>query len=1195
MVSFLSVEQSRLCASDAPAGDPGWWGFLVGPGKEPPAQPIALADALGSQALFGSFIYAAVRPDAAVLAAPQDFIAALDALIAQAAFGGRAMAWLPAADPALVDASCPVIGLSAIGGVIKTSSGKTVVLTGKEGLSLALAAGAVVTASASASASASAAGDALLFDGGGSPAATLVGPSAPAISQLDNTARLPFQGAALGAFCFALGLGRRSMVQQLNWGFQLMVPNPDVSKASATADVSNAAYLTAWLSLASGEEPGPLDVLGFQCQINVVNPNNLRDQAAPTLFFFTGENGDGASEPVTRLASWFRTTRGEPISLYPLPTGARPAALAIFPGYQRTPLSNGFTFGPVGDFAMEVSGAAADPEAVHPLLCGLSGTESLSFAASAVSGASAASGGSLRFTGGGGAFAPQFPLQPVSPVGAPFDPSASLLTTQFRTSWATVIGAPGGEQSPHYAAAPRGAELFGQPAAGGGTPSSLLLPRDPGVALAPDNQLAFPMVPMAGFVAGSGADMSAATLELLERQIVSPTRRKLLTAAAPPPSASAARSLRRGRARASAADDHPNVTTPAGFIAQLDGGSFAYLLLAQVMNGDGSSIERQLGFTALEPDLQAAFQTDNLFFVVANAAGLGTFTDGVLSTAPRGPAAFYNTITIEDWRFTAAVGRGNDYGDYRNVLLVKGVTGTLLDLAHSPDKWTQAERFASPAGPDGAPDVSQLQALSSWLSSYFAQALEREDDPYFQPFCRVLRDASWQGVLVLRADISSIPRELQGILAGVTDLSAFAAHHLGIELSRIDGATVTQDRSSSLFGLVDYVDPRYDDALAPHAIAPQDPSASYEFTLLTLKALFQNSAVQKFDSQAQIITNQLFGSRVTAMGDGGNIYNATLLAGAYQTSGGVPTYSLASRATSRFLLDNDVLTEVTIDTASMSTRDDGAQSGEVVSFVAMAGHLTFSIIEPDAAASSDGAPDDTAAEDPLPPFDVYSFDALQFSGLGLRIAYPVDLPAQTALTLVEDELAFDPSPGASVARLDSLFPNFQLELMALLSGAGETTPGSLGYLTVATPYALAGVEGSAWHGLSFKLNLGTPGALAGKINLTSTLLLAWSDARSSSGSTRAFIGLQLPGSGTGGELFSLQSVIKLSIGALRLLYNAEQKSFLLLMNELALKFFGMLKVPPSGATSFFLFGNPDGTSPSGLGWYAIYNQDQPAT
>jgi hypothetical protein len=197
--------------------------------------------------------------------------------------------------------------------------------------------------------------------------------------------------------------------------------------------------------------------------------------------------------------------------------------------------------------------------------------------------------------------------------------------------------------------------------------------------------------------------------------------------------------------------------------------------------------------------------------------------------------------------------------------------------------------------------------------------------------------------------------------------------------------------------------------------------------------------------------------------------------------------------------------------------------------------------------------------------------------------------------MVETEIAFNTS--SSTPRALGLFSNFQLELQGLQglqSGDGDTTPQSLGYLTVGTQYGLQGAGGKAWHGLRFNLNMGTPGELAGKINLTSTLLLSWSDTSGDAGKAfEAAVGLALPGTSSGGSIFSLQSVLKLSIGVVQLYYNDKAKSFLLLLNQIALKFLGLLKIPPNGATAFFLFGNPDpsASASTGLGWYAIYNQE----
>lgn len=121
--------------------------------------------------------------------------------------------------------------------------------------------------------------------------------------------------------------------------------------------------------------------------------------------------------------------------------------------------------------------------------------------------------------------------------------------------------------------------------------------------------------------------------------------------------------------------------------------------------------------------------------------------------------------------------------------------------------------------------------------------------------------------------------------------------------------------------------------------------------------------------------------------------------------------------------------------------------------------------------------------------------------------------------------------------------------------------------------------------------MGTPGELAGKIGLTSYLLTAWSPDSSGEGSYRALVGLELPGTGSGAPLISLETVLKLSIGQVWLTIDYTKNSFLLMLTDIALKFMGLLKIPPGGSTLFYLFGNPHSEGrASGLGWYAMYKQ-----
>ena len=89
------------------------------------------------------------------------------------------------------------------------------------------------------------------------------------------------------------------------------------------------------------------------------------------------------------------------------------------------------------------------------------------------------------------------------------------------------------------------------------------------------------------------------------------------------------------------------------------------------------------------------------------------------------------------------------------------------------------------------------------------------------------------------------------------------------------------------------------------------------------------------------------------------------------------------------------------------------------------------------------------------------------------------------------------------------------------------------------------------------------------------------------------IGLHLPGTAQGAPLISLQNVLKLSIGQIQLAYDDTAKEYLLLLDSIALTFLGLLKIPPNGSTSFYLFGAPN-SSAAGLGWYASYNNEPPS-
>ena len=1243
MISFTRIQSSALYVADSNQQEGGWWG-IISNNEPPPTGSISLKEALEKEQWAFNFVYVASGPYPGASGNPEEFIKKIRGFVNQKLDkrvrrrgalvflkDGSTEGFSP---ESLETYLCIYLYHGTVllwpdeGGV----PDKKVDLTGVTGAELD-----IKFQLYDSTLKVSEQGDSIEINNyKEKPVATLDGKFAPTIKAPPaNAAQLHFAGPARGAFTFALHIDQTSLYDKTNWGFQISIPNVG---ATAVARVEGETphplpgeknglppYVSAWLPLAEKGAPG--DVLGFTAQVNLVNPRNQINGAARTVFFFDGN----ATE--TALLSYYRTNYGKKIKLIPLVEQTDSqcrAGLVINAGSQPTKRQNGFRFAPVGDFVLAVDGAKAGmPE---KMLCGLSGTETIGFLPQIDK---TQVGTRLRFVSNQPANIPQFPLKAVSPVGPPIDPKADLLDSTYETSWASVVDP---ARSAHYSAAPKDAELFGKDTS---EVEGLLGPEEPGAALPGDGSVVFPLFPIAGFQPGDGIqDPTSDQLELLSRQIISPTRKSRINSANAKSSPSAHVSLFAGLASAAVADDGlTSTTTPTGFITRYkkSDGTWKQLLLSQVQDG---SVTQQMGFTGLKPDLQSAFQTSDQFLIVANNKYLGTPASGAFMPPSRDDDttsnSFYNSINIGKWNFEIRTGQDNNYGDYRSVVIVKGVKGKIFDidatgkisddsLVLSPDKWTMKDKFAAP----NPPDLSELVTLSNWLVAYCQDAYAKKENAYFANFVKIIQDENWTGVLILKAAIANIPNDLAGILAGVKDPSDFYAHHIGIEVGQIDVNKVEQAGSTSMFGLIYYVDPRFDASLEPpHPVAPRDSSAPYDFSLLTLKALFQNSAIKKFESLAQMVLNQIFGGSVIQMVDEKpasqakpatqetNLYNAVLLEGGVQKNGDAVVYSLSSKWPNRYSLANNVLASVEIDTAQMSTRDDGSTSGQAVSWIGMSGFMNFAVIPAIKAEKP---------EDSLPAFDIFSFgpdegqdnalrQGLNFNSLGLKITTPLKKdgvdPPPPNFELVDSELTFNAS--GSHAREKSLYKSFQLELLGLVSGNAKaddqkkkSDPSSLGYLPVITQYKLRGVTSGAggWHGLKFKLNLGTPGTLAGKVNLDSSLLVAWADDSGAGGVAasadfQALVGIELPGTGSGGDLFSLQTVIKLSIGAIQLLYTppvegdkSKTGGFLLVLNEIALKLFGLLKIPPSGNTAFLLFGNPEATDSTGLGWFAMYKQD----
>jgi hypothetical protein len=1159
MSFFEQVETSSLYTATTQPGDAGWLGFVLGPGATAPGPGIELTDALSDPSLDGSFVFCAAAPDLAG--------DALDAFVSAVASSSRRLVWVPATPPATwANLQLPAIGLSADGSRVTSAATAAIVPPFPPvggAVTLGIAAGA--------NAEVSIAGDGQSLELDGNAVVTFVGSSRFDVTQV-QTATIPVTGPLRGCIAFETYILRSVLYDSLNTGMQFVFP-VDEPPRSAIAE---------WLPMVDGSSAP--ERIGYSVVVDPSDPvNSLAPGSPRTRLTFTGENYDGTP---TTLPSFYRTTFGAPVTLLPV---ADSAALVFDLGVAED-VGLDFQAAPLGDFVLDVDGASE----TCMLLCGLEGTEYVTFTPQSTSPAYA--GDRLRFTPYRPAYCAGFPFSPSSPTDPPLA-SSPLLDATYTTSWAAIVPAPGGGGTNQYVAQPRGSFLYGRDA--------LINPADPSLlgSMQPAIQLSaevgpFPLAPYQGVTPGDGTSaFSADQIADFETGVVAATRRAIIG----PGASDASSSRTSARLRGAGTGSSYNTTTPSGFLVTVEDEKWTRILLGQNL----TATVRKLCFCNPDAELQQAFQTSQLFLVVANADHLGAKSGGGDGTCGDG-AAFYNEIYVgptddASWSFAAQVG-DNAYDDYQNVMILKGRPGCLYDpddsggLIANPQQWTQGTAFGAPSyrepsGDDGPPQAQDLGVLSYWLQRYFAAAWAQDGNEYFETFNRIATDPTWTGILVLRTTIAGLPAQLQGLDAGIAEPDQFYAHHLGLEMSQVKNSDpIDLDGTTSMFGLIYYVDSAFTPPAQNGVAQPVAPAApgDYDFRVLDLKVLFENSAIKSFESYAQITLNRLFGSSVTSMGPGGNPYNTIVLKGAYQNVNGQPTYTLSSTGDNTFCLSNAVLPKVEVTAAQMSARGVDA-AGEAVAWFGLSGFLDFAVVH--LATTS-------AASDPVVPFDLFSFGSpdgqslarqgLSFSNLGVQMTFPPAQPSHKKFTFSANEIRFD--VGTSTPRAGSLYDEFALELQGLVAG-GADGPAASGYLPVVTAARLTGV-GDEWYGLQFQLNMGTPGNLAGTVGLTSSVLLAWSAAGADASSYAATVGLKLPGTGGGAKLISLQNVLTLSIGEIRLGYDTAKGAFLLMLSEIALKVLGVLKLPPSGSTYFYVFGNPGGGGkPSGLGWYAMYNRE----
>lgn len=1051
-------------------------------------------------------------------------------------------------------------------------------------------------------------------------------------SLFDSSINIPFSGSGAGSFKFLLGFNMNSDFTAYN-----------LQNNYYYLDADEKVQCLSYPVLSSGSNN---EFVITQTQINpldITNTNGLNTYFAITDTIYNSQTGNTTA---TQLPSNYAINTGYPLTLWPLSTFTSADAGSSNNIYPETDCARfvlspqdaagikKYYLVPEGNFYLDPGSsqaAFADENGQFNFLPGLSGTEVITFTPYTNSGGTI-TGDQLQFKSKQAAFAPNFPSQPVSLANP--GTNTPLLDTTFLTSWANIVSYNNSDDV-QYASQPQGASLYAKGhglVSPGSNITGFLGFYEPSVNMPSAPDFYVPVVPYLGIATIPSS--ATANINTFESKILSAERKQLITNSFSTYNASKSKAKRQLLASANDADNYTASTTPQGLVANVkDNGSWSLLNLAQntVNNGtpeyltpDGiiptgtGTPQYQLSFTNISTQLQSAFLTNQQFLVMTNKQYLGTLFSSIKDPIPppfQGPV-FNNKMSIEDWPFDINVGTKNTYADYNNVVIFKFCEGTLLDRVKNPKDWTQADAFnIASTQNDSADSYNQLVAISSWLQNYlqaaedaYAVALKNpawDQAKYYQKFHEIINNKNWNGILILKADINlqQFPQQLKGLISGI-NLNYFNAHHIGIEVNRIDASgTITMDPVSSLFGLINYTDAAYGLQIVqgsdPNKPVPPLAGVNYDFKVLYLQVLFENTAIKDFSSKIQLTMNNLFSDKVIGTNNpyGATNLNTVVLNGTYQDHNGTPVYVFDNKDDNLFYFDSNLLQNVEITQVQFNTLTTDPKAVAIESRFLMWGYLNFGVMS-NTIQSGDDPPEPVTYT-----LDAFSFGqangdksplqfGLNYSSLYINMGFELTNPAVVTYAFDAEQIAFNSSQ--STSRQNSLYPNFALQINNLLSGNDDSPPSGLGYLTLALPNINATGLSGDWYGLEMTLNLGTPGELASSLGFNASLLLAWSPgSKSVVPSYNTLIGIKLPGTSSNAKLLSIQGVLKLTIDKLRLQYVEDQQSYLLTLSNIALKFLGILKLPPGGNTNFLLFGNPNpGATSKSLGWYAAYNKSE---
>lgn len=849
-------------------------------------------------------------------------------------------------------------------------------------------------------------------------------------------------------------------------------------------------------------------------------------------------------------------------------------AAMVIGDYTDTDGSKRYYFMPSGGFEVALANSESYKEGDPiKLLCGLAGTEFIQL----VPRYNATFGDILKFK-----------------------PAATLNKqtniTTYTQSYATVERSKYRSDDPVYFSQPKSASLFKYDDNPLGTTDQLVHPilasTDVKNAVLTTKVNAFPMVPYGNVVLSPG--LSWIDLTNYELTQLAMLRKKTISE----------QTQSSGAIANVVATTTPTTTaTPQGFIAEYSTGGLNWNSVTMALSQIGKFEFLPEGTASYIPNKLRDTLQSNQLFMVATTQNNGA-EKNILGT-------LNSQITIDGWPFEAVVPETVQGNDYNNVLIFKFSHGTLKDLVLDYQKWNHGTHFNQ-----------DPQQAATWIYDYISQAelaVQKANDAgksaqasWLQNFVDIVNNPSWNGVLLLKVDVSvqSFPKELEGLIAGI-NLKEFYGHHIGFNVNHLEHTTSgLQIQHSSIFGLINYVATDSDSSTTSAQTTTNSTAPVYEFEVLNLQVQFENSKVRHFSSKIQLTTNSWFNEKATlnqSSGIQGFGIHAIEMDGHLEHHNGQNVYTFITKPNQvyQFNMKSHVLKYVEITQAKFTTlhisdpvpppTKTNTSVKTITTRFTFSGFMNFN---------------------KQSPFDVFSYgnqDTTEPNGLAfnnLFVDMDFELSTNNATdqsTVLDQTFDFDPSGIAfdmalTTPRDQSMYNKFPLTLRNLtysniskaeVGEGAQNTPSNLGYMAISiNTDSKFSALGETWYGLEYNLNMGTPGALASKMDFTASIITAWSPGGSG---LQMDVGIKLPGSGGAKKLLSLENVIRLSIDeilfeAIAQDGNEAKLAYILNFFNIGLKFFG-IHLPLHGAFNASVFGDPAGAhnSTSSVGWYAAYD------